>query len=392
MEQIAEIDPGLAHFRAAHPGKRQQIVNQHSHLPAGIRNGLHIVPALVRKLATGLAREHVHVALHMPQRRAQIVRCRIAERVQFLIERFELGRAVAHALLQVRVQAAQFLRHPVALGDVALGGRDANRLTGLIQQFRDREPHIVHAPVLAYPLGLKRDNRFPGGQPARELLLLCQFSGGCEMPNVHQQRLGLTVAIQQFRTPVPCSDPAREILNCDRIVGVAHHSRHPAILIACRHSFPIKPDPLLPPDQTDSRQRPQKQGPNQQANLPPLGLERRVHFRKVDAGHQCPGRIRNAAQGRQHRLVPVINSFHAAHSPQRGLHRRQRHTIQRGAEVEGGIPLEPELIQKDGFVAFLADEQRLGGPARHRPALDEWIEIAGRVNRQDQHTQRPVRI
>ena len=48
-------------------------------------------------------------AVDAAQRRAQVVRDRVAERLQLLVGRFELGGALAHALLELRVEPPDFL-------------------------------------------------------------------------------------------------------------------------------------------------------------------------------------------------------------------------------------------------------------------------------------------
>ena len=111
-------------------------------------------------------------------------------------------------------------------GDVALGGCKANGGARVIHEFGDRLPDIEHAPVLGDPLGLKRGDRFPLDQPADEVLVFGQFARRREALDVGAERFGLAIAIHQSGTVVPSGDPALEVLNGDRIVGVAHHRCH----------------------------------------------------------------------------------------------------------------------------------------------------------------------
>jgi hypothetical protein len=77
---------------------------------------------------------------------------------------------------------------------------------------------------------------------------------------------------------------------------------------------------------------------------------------------------------------------------QGGLSRGQCDAIQKRAQVQRGVRLKPEFVQKDGLVPFPADEQRLGGQAGRRPAFDKGIKIRFRVNAQNENGQRMVRV
>src|ERR1035437_10350500 len=63
--------------------------------------------------------QQFHEAQDMAQRRAQIVRDGITERLQLLVGGLQLRRAFDDALLQFRIEPADFILRVFALGDVA---------------------------------------------------------------------------------------------------------------------------------------------------------------------------------------------------------------------------------------------------------------------------------
>jgi len=75
-----------------------------------------------------------------------VVLLALSRRLQHLGFRVMRSPDATHALLQFCVELADFLFHPLALGDVALGGGNTNWFSGIIQNFR----HRVHglAPTL----------------------------------------------------------------------------------------------------------------------------------------------------------------------------------------------------------------------------------------------------
>ena len=70
----------------AHAGEGQQVVDQLAHLLARVGDRLQVMPGLLRQLAVGRPLQHLDVAVDVPQRRAQIVRHRVAEGFQFLVD------------------------------------------------------------------------------------------------------------------------------------------------------------------------------------------------------------------------------------------------------------------------------------------------------------------
>jgi len=67
----------------------QQIVNKVSHVRDRLENLAEIAPRPLRKLLGALLLQDARVAVDVPQRRAQVVRDRLAERFEFLVERAE---------------------------------------------------------------------------------------------------------------------------------------------------------------------------------------------------------------------------------------------------------------------------------------------------------------
>ena len=81
------------------------------------------------------------------QRGAQVVRDRVAERLELLVGRLELGRALADPLLELRVQPRVLDRQPGAVGQV-LQQRDV--VVGVARARRDC------APATAMPIAVPR--------------------------------------------------------------------------------------------------------------------------------------------------------------------------------------------------------------------------------------------
>ena len=92
----------------------QQVVNKLAHLHARVRDGLQITLRFLRKLAVGGPVQHLHVAVDVPQRRAQVVGDGVGERFQFLVGLREL----AGADVQVGVELSNSLFGLLTRGDV----------------------------------------------------------------------------------------------------------------------------------------------------------------------------------------------------------------------------------------------------------------------------------
>src|SRR6266850_4205804 len=75
---------------APQPRERQQVIDELPHLPAVVANDLQQPAALVVELVPIILLEDASEAVYRPQRRAQVVRDRVAEAFQLLVRRLEL--------------------------------------------------------------------------------------------------------------------------------------------------------------------------------------------------------------------------------------------------------------------------------------------------------------
>lgn len=74
IHHARQIDFRFAHFRAAHAREDEQIINQVSHVPRGLRNDIEVALAfLIRKDARDFS-QPIHEAVDVTQGRPQIVR------------------------------------------------------------------------------------------------------------------------------------------------------------------------------------------------------------------------------------------------------------------------------------------------------------------------------
>ena len=64
---------------------------------------------LARRRRAAIVAQHLHVRMDQAQRRAQVVRDRIRERLQLAIGDFQLGRALGDAALEIVIQDAHFV-------------------------------------------------------------------------------------------------------------------------------------------------------------------------------------------------------------------------------------------------------------------------------------------
>src|SRR6218665_2389319 len=112
LHERSQVHAGLTKLRAAHPGKREEVIDQHAALLRGVGDGAQMAPGHVVQDGTRAPLQQLGEADDVAQRSAQIVRDRIAERFQFLVGLLELGGALAHARLQSRVELADLLLGP----------------------------------------------------------------------------------------------------------------------------------------------------------------------------------------------------------------------------------------------------------------------------------------
>ena len=99
----------------------------------------------------------------MPQRRAQVVRDRVAERFLLLHGRHQPGGALVDAAVQFFVQHADLVFGASALGDVAGNAEEADDATPLVAQRAFGRLHGDFLPLRVQQLVL-RIARFPGSE------------------------------------------------------------------------------------------------------------------------------------------------------------------------------------------------------------------------------------
>src|ERR1019366_8421492 len=102
-------------------GARQlkQVVDQLPHSLAFAADAVEVFARLSIELVGAVFEQGQAPAVDAAQRRAQVVRYRIGERLQFLVDGFELNRAVAHALVEFGVEPAHSLLRLLTRGDIA---------------------------------------------------------------------------------------------------------------------------------------------------------------------------------------------------------------------------------------------------------------------------------
>ncbi len=115
------------------------------------------VTLLLAQVAAGLLAQEVGEAAHVPERRSQVVRDRVAERLELLVGGLQLGGPLLHPAVERDVELSQLglCEHPV--GDV--GGEAEIAVAGQLHG-GDRPP--------ARFSGLGGEGDFAGGVPARE--------------------------------------------------------------------------------------------------------------------------------------------------------------------------------------------------------------------------------
>ena len=115
LHQRLHIDRLQAHRTAPQPRIHQQVVDQQRHAPRRIADDLQVMPGLLVRAFAQVAVELVGEAGDMAQRRAQVVRDRIAERLQLAVD---LGHLLDLAL-KLPVQFLHPQLHRALQGDVA---------------------------------------------------------------------------------------------------------------------------------------------------------------------------------------------------------------------------------------------------------------------------------
>src|SRR5207253_4027012 len=108
-DQRIEREGGLMKFRSRRAREHEQIIDERPHLFCRFGNRPQMFSRIrIERLSRG-GEEDFEKALDMAQRRAQIVRNRVAERLEFLIGILQLRRAFLHAMLEFNVESPDLL-------------------------------------------------------------------------------------------------------------------------------------------------------------------------------------------------------------------------------------------------------------------------------------------
>ena len=87
-----QVDRPILQVAAAQVREQEDVVDELGHPLASRRIPLQEVPALVVQITRVAGEQFLAKAVDGPERGTQIVRDRVAERLQFLVRRFQLGR------------------------------------------------------------------------------------------------------------------------------------------------------------------------------------------------------------------------------------------------------------------------------------------------------------
>ena len=101
--QLVGVDHPLVQPLPAETRKRQQVIDQFPHPLRAAADGLKVALALRRHLRAKILQHRLGKSVHRPQRGAQIMRHRIRKRLQLLVGRLELGRALDHPVLELNI-------------------------------------------------------------------------------------------------------------------------------------------------------------------------------------------------------------------------------------------------------------------------------------------------
>ncbi len=94
---------------ASQPRQFQQIVHHHTHVHRALLDALEVLARRGGELASQLFLEHLREAVHVAQRRAQVVGHGVRERLELPVRGRQLAGALGHTALQVLVQTADLL-------------------------------------------------------------------------------------------------------------------------------------------------------------------------------------------------------------------------------------------------------------------------------------------
>jgi hypothetical protein len=113
-------------------GQKKDTSSASSCAACRVHHALHVMAGIVVELHAVLILKQSRIALHRAQRHAQIVRNRVAERFQLLVDRLQLVRALRDALLELFVQREYLQRGPFLCRDVGEHAIPVHRAVGTV--------------------------------------------------------------------------------------------------------------------------------------------------------------------------------------------------------------------------------------------------------------------
>jgi len=143
----AQVHRHAAQLAAGYPAEFEDVVDENRHPLRGGPDALEVASALDIELRGAVLEHDAAEPVDAAQRRAQIMRHRIAKRLQLPVACREIGGAVRHALFEAGVELEYFLLGPLALGDVVQ--RDDQMPAPVYQDGlgADRHPYFLDLAV-----------------------------------------------------------------------------------------------------------------------------------------------------------------------------------------------------------------------------------------------------
>src|SRR5215204_780205 len=126
-----------------------------SHPLAGVLGAPQVKPAFFVQLVFVVFQQYLAEAVDGPQGGAQVVRNRVAEGLQLVVEGLELGGAPPDASLQLFVEPAEIFLGALALGDVA--DHHADDLPTSVADHVRADLHLDQGAILAKVAPLTAD-------------------------------------------------------------------------------------------------------------------------------------------------------------------------------------------------------------------------------------------
>src|SRR2546422_4622129 len=172
LRQLAYIGVAPLEAAARYAREVEQVLDQLPHALRGRPDSRQVALCLLRHILREVLQERLAEAVDGTQRRAQVVRHGVAERLELSVRILELRGSLLHALFQLRVQPEDFLLGAVMLGDLA--AKDLVRRLQVAGRALDFGEHRVealreHADLVLAQLGRAQRERALLGHFARDL-------------------------------------------------------------------------------------------------------------------------------------------------------------------------------------------------------------------------------